>query len=183
MINYNNHKAQNFVEVALLAVVVLLAAFYVLGLFNNQKVKLANLSSVHVNSVKSVNLNNMTEGTANKQIASNKSSVETAGALSLKLLGMSEDDYQSAMSNITYSELKAALSDTSGGENIATLANSLIKQYGLSDTKISADNISSGTLDTLTDVLDNVSSKNDTSTTAQAFTQRLQSLLKAASSS
>lgn len=171
-------KAQNLVEVALLASVVVIIAITVIGIFNNQKKNLVGLSKSKINS-QSVNLSTASSAKLAEKVPYNPT-ISTVSSQSLNLLGTTSSDYNSKMSNISYSSLASAMNG-SDAQNLATLANQLIEEYNLSDPKISADNITTDTMNTLTNILNNITADSyKTDPNAQAFVQQLQSLINAA---
>lgn len=169
-------KAQNLVEILLLAGVLVVVAFFIMTKANDQKIRLANLSK---STLQSVNLSTMSTNKAKETVP--YSAAETAGALSLKLIGMSADQFSAAMSSLTYAELKKALTEKdSEGKDIADYANSLIESLNLDYDEITIDNVSSNTLSDLTGILNKVSSSpnlSDPQSMESKFVDRFNMLL------
>lgn len=170
-------RAQNFIEIALLACVIVVVSISVYSIYNNKKLEVAKMTHSKINQ-QAVDLNTASAAKLNEKVPYN--GVETAGSMSLKLLGMSMDEFNSSMANITYQQLKDAMT-SSDGQDIASLANSLITQLGLTYPEVTADNVTVDTLSTLTGILNAVSDASHSSDpTSQAFIERYQSLLTAA---
>lgn len=169
-------KAQNFVEIALLAGLVAIIAIVSFTIINNRKIELTKMSAVNV---RSVNLNTASAVKLKEKIPYN-SAIETAGAMSLEKMGMNASQYDTAMANITYEQLKNDI-QSNGEEDIASLANDLITELNLPYNEISADNISANTLASLTGILNEVSgAEYDNDETAQAYIARLNTILSTA---
>lgn len=92
-------NAQNMIEVLLLAVVVVLTSFYVIGLYNNQKSSLVKLSSVTTNSL---------TGETSSSVSSYSSSTESVGSASSKKFGGTSESSQDAASTTSTSASSTA---------------------------------------------------------------------------
>lgn len=162
-------KAQNFIEIALLAAVIVVITISVATIYNNSKTKTAGLSQIKVTHGQrdgsSLNLKDASEADLSKKIPFSNSNVDTAGALSV---GMSVADLSAAMSNLTYSQLKQAI-DSNSGQDLLTLANKL-------GANLDAENVNEATLTSLVDTLNGIP---ETGRTAdqQAFVDRFKELL------
>lgn len=173
-------KAQNIVEISLLACLVVVIAIASMSMYNNQKLRLAKDSSVKL---KSVNISTMTTEQSAETVPYNKSvAVETAGT---NALGMSSQALEAAISKITYQDLAKAMD---GGDNtdIAKLGNSLIESLKLNCSEISKDGVTSNTLTDLISILNAAASSPNSSnpdSTEYKYIQRFKDLLTAASGS
>ena len=177
-------KAQNIVEISLLACLVVVIAIASMSMYNNQKLRLAKDSSVELHSV---DLTKMKEdaATAGQTLPYHKAvAVETAGTNALE--GMSSSAIETAISKLTYEDLAKAMD---GGDNtdIAKLGNSLIDSLKLSDCDlISKEGVTPSTLTDLIKIL-NAAAKSpnikNTDSTEYKFVQRFKALLNSASGS
>lgn len=173
-------KAQNFIEIALLAGVLVLITISVVTIYNNQSLKTAKMTNINVtngaHNGSSVNLNTMTADDSGQKIPYNNANVDTAGALSL--VGLSQSDYNSAMSNITYGQVKNSIdqSKSDGEKDILTLANTLDP-----NAKLDSSNVSDSTLETLNDILNSIPTDASKQTQDQKdFVARYDALLSSA---
>lgn len=167
-------KAHNMVEISLLICFVLAVAIASWNVYNNQKMKLADLSKPALR-VQAVNLKTMDESKAEEKIP--YTSVETAGTNALTVLGMSSEEFTTKVSDISYETLKE--SSQNQETDIFNLANSLITMLKLNYNQVSAENITPETLATFVGVLNaavDVTS-GDAKPTADTFVTQFKSLL------
>ena len=173
-------KAHNILEVSLLLCFIVAVSFVALSMYNNQKLKLADLSKSTIKS-QSVDLksSSLKASKLNDTVPYNKT--ETAGTNALTYLGKSASEFEAALSTVTYSDLSAAAGENSN-ENIFTLANSLIAQLNLKYPNVSENDINVDTLSTLVGVFDAAVSALDSSnegvkTTADSYIKNFETLL------
>ena len=159
-------EAQNLIEIALLASVIVVIVLSVYTIYNNQKVSLAKLSKTEI---RSVNLSTMGSQQGEKIVPINNAAIETAGALGK----MSAEAVQAALSKITYNDLKKLLNKGDNNDLIDD-ANNVLKELGRDDELISAENINGDTLNTLVDLLNTKT----TSTSYDSFVGRFTDLLQ-----
>lgn len=177
-------KAQNIIEIMLIAVLVAVVTITVAIMYNHQKTTLAGLSKTNLHGINLV-APNIPSGQLAELVPYSK--VETAGTSALKYLGMSSSAFESAMSNnIHYSEL---LDNPDGKGNILQFGNTLSQELNLGYT-FSADNITKDTTSDLVGVLNAVTAvgfnpTNDPKIAADAatFKTRFNSLLDASTAS
>lgn len=165
-------KAGNAVEISLILGIVAVVTIGTLLLYNNQSIRLAALSAIHVSPV---NLTTMDAVTAKKTVPYNR--VETAGSNALITLGMTSSEFESALTNnVTYEDLTAK---DSNNKNIIDYA----KDLGYN---IPTDKITDSTLSDLVKILNKVTASdfkpaNDNEAKAAAgFIERFGYILKAA---
>lgn len=166
-------NAQSLVEFSLLAAFVVIVAISVGAIFNNQKSRLTAMSKVDIN-IGSVlrNLVQSEDSTDSKwkeavpftpiqagnfqtgNALGSTVSVETAGALSL--LGFkSIEEFNEAVSKITYEKLNAVINPNSG-KDILTLANELRAKYSPNYPVISKSEITPTSIAKLASLLSSV---------------------------
>lgn len=176
-------KAQNVVEVLLIAALVAVISITVAIMYNHQKTTLANMSKSTDKQV--VNLNTASAAKLNELVPYSK--IETAGTSALRYLGLSSAAFESAMANnIQYSEL---LDNPDGKGNILQFGTTLSQELGLGYT-FSANNITVNTLSNLVGVLNTITADgfnptNDPQIASDAatFKTRFNSLLDASTAS
>lgn len=166
-------KAQNIIEIALLASVIVVVAISVIAIYNNQKMEMADLSKVNVNK-QTVDLSTASSGKLQENAPYKP--IETAGAMSnlLSSLGMTMDEFNSKMSEITYDDLKKA---TEQENDIVTMANKLIDDLKIDISKIGKDKVDVNTLRSLAEVASKASEQPNNAD-AKAFLDKFQELLK-----
>lgn len=180
-------RAQNIVEILLLCAVVVVIAIPVTIAFNHQNEILAALSKSS-SSKQNVNLTTASAEKLSEKVPYAK--VETAGTSALSYFkNMSIQEFDTALSNVTYSDL---VSKDSKGNNIINYANELTKNdsLGLSQYKnLSETNITTTTISDLIAILNAVTqaafnAANDPSVKAAAdgFKERFGALLDASKS-
>lgn len=181
-------KAQNVVEIGLLLSLVVVVAITAMTLYNNQKHKLVNLSKSNINQ-QSVDLTSLSPLKTDEMVPYNQA--ETAGVLSLELLGMNATDFANALSNLTYGQLNDLLNSPEG-QDIADLANGLIDSLGLNYPDITATNVTVNTLSDLVGILNAIVGSDpdhpnpnllDTTSAESLFLARFQALINLAGSS
>ena len=168
-------KAQNLVEVSVLISLVAVVAITSLAIYNNQRMKLANLTNPNL---KNVNVVKMSETSATAKIKVPSTAAETAGTSALTVMGMNSDKFKSEVSDITYEDLKEAAA--AGGSDIFDLTNDLIAKLNLNYDKVSAENITPETVDTMIGVLNAasiVSSSDANKATADSFIKQFEELI------
>ncbi|MDD3437665.1 MAG: hypothetical protein PHC64_10990 [Candidatus Gastranaerophilales bacterium] len=141
-------KAVNIVEIALILCLVVVVSIAAMTMYNNQKLRVANLSTVKTTPV-NLKTTKWSSDVLSKKVPYDKT--ETAGTNALTYLGVSEAKFNEAMSKLTYAQLKAAVTDKNN--DIFTLANDLISKLNLGYDKVSLESVTSSTLSTLTGVL------------------------------
>ncbi len=153
-----NKKAQNIIEILLLACFVAILGFTVFSIYNNSNFKLAGLSKIKVKEQASVDLENLSPSQANDYIP--YTPIETIGSLSLICWNnMSLDGFNDRLSSVTYAEINNAFNPlgNSGGPNLAQLANTLITDLNLGFDLLNPSYVTSNTLNTLVEILQVVS--------------------------
>ncbi len=160
-------EAQNLIEIALLASVIVVIVLSVYTIYNNQKVSLAKLSKTEI---RSVNLSTMSPQQGGKIVPINNAAIETAGALGK----MSAEAVQAALSKITYNDLKKLLNDGDNNDLI-DYANNILKDLNRGTESISAENINGDTLKTLVDLLNTGANSTSYDSFKNRFTDLLQS--------
>ncbi|MEI8128968.1 MAG: hypothetical protein WCG95_05060 [bacterium] len=144
-------KAQSVLEFALLLCIIVPISFAVFTIYNNQKIKLADMTKSSVK-YQSVNLISPSLNPAILNDVVPYSKTETAGSNALTYVGKSASEVESALSSLTYSDLSAAV-NASDTENIFTLANSLISMLHLKYDRVSENDVNRDTLSILIGVL------------------------------
>lgn len=174
------HRAQNIVEILLIAALVAVVTVSVAIMYNHQKTQLANMSKSNYSN-QSVNLN--TANAAKLSELAPYSKVETAGTSALTYLDMSSAEFSSIMANnVQYSEL---LDNPDGKGNILELGEALSSHLNLGYT-FSASNVTVNTLSDLVGVLNAATSGNidpQYAGEAETFKTRFNSLLDASTAS
>lgn len=143
-------KAHTMVEMALLLCFVVIVSITLMTIFNNQKLKLNNMSKSTLNT-QSVNVKDTNLSAAKLNDKVNYDKIETAGTSALTKLGVSSETFNNAVSNVTYAQLR----DAAAGDDkdVYDLANLLITQLNLKYDKVSAENVNTETLTTFIGVL------------------------------
>lgn len=141
-------KANNILEISLILCFVVTISIVTFTIYNNHNLKLSKLSNIQFSS-QSINVATASTPTLNKNVPYNR--VETAGTNALTYMGVSSSKFDSAVSQITYGQLKAASADSTN--NIFTLANSLITKLNLGYTPVSSEGVNSSTLSTMIGIL------------------------------
>lgn len=156
-------KMKNVGLVLILVVLVFVIVALSFVLFNNKQIK-ANTADV-LNTKFNVGAVNLTKIDAKKA----KEPVdflrtESAGSAALKVLHMNFDQFQAAISKVTYEDLKAASVSKGSDKDMFTLANEAIKTFRLRGPKVSPKTVNKQTFTTLIDVLNVLSSVPDGTT-------------------
>jgi len=182
-----HRKAQNFVEITMLAALVAILSFSVWAIYNNQKLHIANSSKPTINQ-QSVNLKSISTNSAQWNDKVPYKSVETAGALSI--IGMTQGDFNASMSNITYKQLSNALTDKAGTDkDLLALALELGNELNVKNPElkipspaVSQEDINVDTLSILAKMLNEASNVPEANRTAteSAYIKRITTLLKEA---
>lgn len=169
----NSKKAQGLIDAALLLAIVVVISLFAFTAFNRSKMNLANMSKVEVNNPNGggngggnknlveviVDIFNMDDNQAEKKIPYYP--VEVSGALSmLEPQGMTQDQFNSYMSNITYGDVQGYVSLKGAGiyGDLKTCTNTLITNLGLSVPPIDYHQTSSATLASFVAVLNAIAS-------------------------
>lgn len=141
-------RAQSLLEIALLLCFVVTISFAVISMFNNQKIKLADMSksTIPVN-LKTANGDTLKEPIVNSSF--NK--IETAGTNALEFLNTTANNYETTMAKITFAQLKQF---TTGGEDdIFKLANDLNNSLNLGNKPVFPERVTTDTLSIFTKIL------------------------------
>jgi len=141
----NTKKAQNLIEIGLLASVIVVITISVFTIYNNQKLNLAKMSKTTFRSVAISNLDANPQ-LKDKTVPSDSTSVkavETAGALSTTI---SSAQLEKSLSSLTVGDLT---SKGEGNKSLIDLANNLIEAKG--GTAINS--VDESTVSTLTNLL------------------------------
>lgn len=175
-------KASNILEVGLLLSFIALIAFGAMTMYNNQKLKLTNLSNPNIRP--GVNLSTMNAAQGKEKVSYNRT--ETAGTNALTYLaqvGITPEQFDSAMSNITYNDLKAicATAAAAGQKDIFALTNDLNTSLNLGYDPVSPENVGIDTLPTFVGVFNAataVKSDSPAKADASAFVDQANTLVK-----
>lgn len=141
-------KAHSLLEIALLLCVVVAVSFAAVSMFNNQKIKLADMSKSTI----PINLNTADEDTLKKPIVDfSFNKIETAGTNALTFLNMTANDYETAMAKITFAQLKQFA--TGGKDDIFKLANDLNDSLNLGHRPLFSEKVTTDTLSAFAKIL------------------------------
>ena len=176
-------KAGNILEVGLLLAFVVIIAVGAMTIYNNRKTSVAGLSKSHLSSELAVNLNTMSETKAEETIPYNGAETVSQSSLNcfkvgtkVKAISVTTEQFDSAASSITYSELKNALTPGSNMD-LFTLANELNTSLNLGYDSVSAENINSDTLSTLIGIFNSADGISSSNTEAKLYSSQVKALI------
>jgi hypothetical protein len=181
-------KAHNIFEVALLLCFVVAVSVVAFTMYNNQKIKLADMSKISVKSQAVDSTSQVLKMSSPSALKSAQApavnNTETAGTNALTYLDMSSSEFEAAVANVTIADLTAAATSNEK-ENIFTLANSLIQQLNLNYAPLNSSLINESTISILTGILNEAvvaATSEDTSanvkTVAENYINSFEALIK-----
>ena len=183
-------KAQNLTEMAILGAIVVLITVATFTIYNNQKVNLAKRSEVNLTNADAVTQDVETSGrasvkkdykytSANASTTSTSTSSDPTTQTAPELVGMSVSDFEDAMSNLTYNDLKRAAS-------LVNTTRMLAQEPAYSNLFESKNNIgvNGDTLDAQINILNAIAAKDPSKLTAteNSFVSKFKTLLNSAGS-
>lgn len=142
-------KGHSIIEVGLLLCFVVVISLAAITIYNNQKTNLAYLSKPTI----PLNLNKTSDADKLKEPICNPAynKVETAGTNALIKLGISAENYEATMANLSYARLKSFA--TGGNDDIFTLANKLKDALGVTCDSVNPEKVTAATLSSFTEIL------------------------------
>ncbi|HNW25550.1 MAG TPA: hypothetical protein PKI94_02035 [Candidatus Gastranaerophilaceae bacterium] len=168
-------KAQNIIEISLLACVIAIIGFSVFVIYNNQKISLADKSKSKIFAAQSVNLNDIDQDMNDIIPYNGNANIPPAG---LTYLSMTQGKFNLLMSNITYQNLSDALNLTPATPmpmNLFEYANSALNL----DPPLSPSTINSQTISALIDAF-NYAIQNPSAAGSSDYLSQFQSLVNSA---
>lgn len=169
--------------VVIIAIVVVVTALSFLFLNNKQvKTNAGTFLNTKLN-IGAINLNKMDKQTAGQPVQFTRT--ESASSSTLKVLHISFEQFQDAISKVTYQDLKNASVTKGSDKDIFTLANQAITTFHLNEPKVSPKSVNLQTFTSLIDVMNVLTTvpdktTGDLKTLKDSYVKKFKALIKKA---